>query len=148
PGLAVVEERRLPPPITPGHAVVPFSEQGPLADPLEEGAEIEPFPRQREIQPVRVPRREIPQIDDITILARVVPVQADIPVAIQVFVPRVSDPDVAGPAAEQLVLLKLALIADQHIKHIAEVRVQRIALTDIAVAQAIGVLAAIVHALV
>src|SRR5437867_2600514 len=148
PGLPVVEQRRLSPPITPGHAVVTLSEERPLAHPLEEHAEIKPLPCSVQVYPVGVPRREIPQIDDITVLTGIVPVQADLAIAVQVLEPRVADPDVAGNAAEQFVRVELGLGTDQPIEHVAEVRVHRIALAYEVVAQDIGVLAAIVHDLV
>src|SRR5438034_10056234 len=99
PGLPVVEQRGLSPPVTPRHALVTLSEEGPLAHPLEEDAEIESLPREVQIHPVRIPRGGIPQIDDITVLTRSVSVQADLAIAVQVFVARLADPDVSGNAA-------------------------------------------------
>src|SRR5207249_1305561 len=148
PRLAIVEQRRLSPPVTPRHAVVTIPEQRPLAHPLEEHAEIKPLPSGIQVYPVGVPRREIPQIDDITVLTGIVPVQADLAIAVQVLEPRVADPDVAGNAAEQFIRVELGLGADQPVEHVAEVRVHRIALAYEVVAQDIGVLAAIVHDLV
>src|SRR5205809_1090972 len=148
PRLAIVEQRRLSPPVTPRHAVVTIPEQRPLAHPLEEHAEIKPLPSGIQVYPVGVPRREIPQIDDITILTGAVPVQADLAIAVQVLEPRVSDPDVAGDAAEQSVRCEVGLGTGQPVEHVAEIRVHRIALAYKVVAQDIGVLAAIVHDLV
>src|SRR6266446_1479418 len=148
PRLAIVEQRRLSPPVTPGHAVVTIAEQRPLAHALEEHAEIKPLPSGIQVYPVGVPRREIPQIDDITILTGIVSVKADLAIAVHVLEPRVADADVARNAAEQFVRVQLGLGADQAVEHVAEIRIHRIALADKVVAQDIGVLAAIVHDLV
>src|SRR6266581_2718369 len=148
PRLAIVEQRRLSPPVTPGHPVVTIPEERPLAHPLEEHAEIKPLPSGVQVYPVGVARRKIPQIDDITILTGIVPVQTYLAIAVHVLEPRVADPDVAGNAAEQFVRVELGLRTDHPVEHVAEVRVHRIALTYKVVAQDIGVLAAIVHDLV
>src|SRR6266480_473732 len=148
PRLAIVEQRRLSPPVTPGHAVITIPEERPLAHPLEEHAEIKPLPCGIQVYPVGVPRREIPQIDDVTILTGTVPVQADLAIAVHVLEPRVADSDVAGNAAEQFIRVELGLGADQPVEHVAEIRVHRIALAYKVVAQDIRVLAALVHDLV
>src|SRR6266576_4325441 len=129
PGLVIVEQRRLSPPVTPRHAVVILSEEGPLANSLEEDAEIESLPREVQIHPVRIPRGGIPQIDDITALTRSIPVQTELAIALHVFVARVADPDVTGHALpgpggvaiNEPVVDQFGLVANQPVEHVTEI---------------------------
>src|SRR2546430_12963470 len=83
PGLPVVEQRGLSPPVTPRHAVVALSEKRPPPDTLQEDAHIEAPPLGVEIEAIGVPWRSIPQVDDIPALTRGIAVQTDFPVSVQ-----------------------------------------------------------------
>src|SRR5439155_18722188 len=75
-------------------------------------------------------------------------VQADLAIAIEVFVFRIADTDVRRHALQLLIGIELRLGADQPIEYVAEIRIDGVALTDVVEAQHIRVLSAIVDDLV
>ena len=94
PCLAVVELRRVSPPVAPRHGEVSFTEQGALGNSLEEYADIEVIPFSAQIQSEGIAGSGGANVFGVAVIPIFITVGVDLTVPLKINKHRVSDADI------------------------------------------------------